>query len=89
MQTPTNGLSFDISDDHQFKAYVVQQFGILGERTRCLDDLKDTAAKVPVIAQEVADLRSDATKREYKQWIHTAALALGLTLKNVLTHGRF
>jgi hypothetical protein len=86
MQAPANGLSFDISDDNQFKSYVVQQLATLAERTQGLRELHAT---VPVLEQEVKDLRSNADKREYKQWIHSAAVVIGLTLKNILTHGKF
>jgi hypothetical protein len=49
-----NGIAFDISDDQQFKTFVVQQFGILGERTQGLAELKKD---VPVLQQEVKDIR--------------------------------
>ena len=51
-----NGISFDISDDAQFKTFVVQQLGIIGERTQGISDIK---RDVPVLKQEVADIRED------------------------------
>ena len=51
-----NGINFDISDDAQFKAFVVQQFGILAERTEGIKELKKD---VPVLQLEVKDIRED------------------------------
>lgn len=57
-----NGLTFDISDDNQFRAYCVRQFGILAERT---EGLKDIKRDVPILKQEVADLREDAKSDKF------------------------
>jgi hypothetical protein len=83
-----NGISFDISDDAQFKTFVVQQFGILGERTRGLPELKEN---MPVLQQEVADIREDMKSDKFwgnvKSYsgivgvaIHVAAHKLGFKL---------
>jgi hypothetical protein len=63
-----NGLNFDLSDDSQFKAYVAQQFGILAERTEGLKELK---TDVPLLKQEVADIRQDM--KDDKLWANIKA----------------
>lgn len=57
-----NGVIYDISDDNQFKAYVAQQFGILAERTKGLSELKED---VPVLKQEVKDIKDDMERKEF------------------------
>lgn len=79
-----NGITFDYSNDSEFKAYVVTQLGKL-------DGLKQNADKVPVIEQAFKDLR-----REYddsQKWnniksfagpvlvaLHVAARSLGIKI---------
>lgn len=89
MPAPANGLSFDISDDNQFKTYVVQQFTSLSARMDVFDKTASIAAKVPVIEQEVFDLREKVKTQESRQWMHSTAVFVLATLKNVLTHGKF
>jgi len=81
-------ISFDISDDNQFKSFVVQQFGILGERTQGLAELKKD---VPVLQEEVKTIREDMKSDKF--WgnvkassgpilvaLHLAAHKLGLKI---------
>ena len=83
-----NGISFDISDESQFRTFCVQQFGILGERTEGLKELK---TKFPVLEQEVKDIREDM--KDEKFWnnvkaysgpvmvaLHVAARKIGINI---------
>jgi hypothetical protein len=80
-----NGITFDLSDDNQFRQYCVQQFTLLGERTAGFAELK---AKIPVIEQEVKDLRDDAKTQSWRQWGHSLAILAITTAKNIALHGR-
>jgi hypothetical protein len=79
-----NGIKFDFSNENDFKAYVVQQLGKL-------DGVVAKADKVPIIEQEVADIRK--TMDEDKLWtniksysgpvlvgLHIAAKKLGINI---------
>lgn len=57
-----NGINFNISDDSEFKAYVVQQFGILAERTEGLAGIKTA---VPVLQTEVKEIKDDMERKEF------------------------
>lgn len=57
-----NGINFDFSDDSQWKAYVAQQFGILAERTEGLKELKED---VPVLKQEIIQIKEDMKSDKY------------------------
>ena len=83
-----NGLTFDISDDNQFKAYVAQHIGILVERT---EGLKEIKVAVPLLKQEVDDIKQ--TMKDDKFWgnikaysgpvlvaLHIAAKKIGLNI---------
>jgi hypothetical protein len=83
-----NGLNFDISNDEQFKYFVVQQFSVLREQTEGLPQIK---IDVPLLKQEVADLKKDI--KDDKFWgnvkaasgpimvaLHIAAKKMGINI---------
>lgn len=61
-----NGISFDISDDEQFKTFVVQKLTQLEERTATLTEIKARAERVLVLEQEMIDVKEDI--RLTKKW---------------------
>jgi len=63
-----NGVNFDISDDNQFRMYCVQQFGILADRTKGLEQIK---VDVPLLKQELADVQEDI--KDEKFWNNVKA----------------
>jgi len=77
-----NGITFDFSNENEFKAYVVTQLGKL-------DGLKANADKVPVLETKLTDLRNEYDNDQ--KWnniksfsgpimvgLHIAARALGI-----------
>lgn len=74
-----NGVNFDISDDSQFRAFCVQQFGVLMERTAGLSELKTEHA---VMKQEIADIQTDM--KDAKKW-ENIKMAVGPVM--VFLHG--
>jgi hypothetical protein len=70
---PPGGISFDISDDAQFKTFVVQKLTQLEERTSALDEIKARTDRVLVLESEVADIRQSA--RDEKKWNNYKAAA--------------
>jgi len=65
-----NGVNFDISDDNQFRMYCVQQFGILTDRTQGLEKIK---IDVPLLKQELADVREDIKDEKFWHNVKSAA----------------
>jgi hypothetical protein len=57
-----SSLTFDISDDQQFRQYCVQQFTKLDERTSGLSELREQHA---VLKQEVSDIRQDMKDEKF------------------------
>lgn len=83
----SNGILFDYSNESEFKAYVVQQLGKLD----VLPDIQAKANRVPLIEQEVKDLKADM--KDEKLWgnvksfsgpvmvaLHVAARAVGIKI---------
>ena len=54
-----NGLTYDYSDENQFKAFLIQSLTQLQENTKDLPSIKIEIKKIPLLEQEVNDIRED------------------------------
>lgn len=75
-------ISFDISDDHQFKTYVVKQLSVLGERTLPLESMREKLGKVDVLESRVDGLHETVTSD--RKWSRVQS-AIGPVM--VVIHG--
>jgi hypothetical protein len=57
-----NGLQFDITNDEQFRYFVVQEFAALKEQTKGLPEIK---VDVPVLKREVIEIREDINRDKF------------------------
>jgi hypothetical protein len=70
-------LTFDVSDDQQFKTFVVEKLGILTERT---EGLKQIKVDVPLLKQEVADIRDDMKSDKFWTNVKSYSGIVGVAL---------
>lgn len=91
-----NGLSFDISDDVQFRYFVIQKLTSLEEKSKLIPDLVSAASKVSVLEVKLQDLRNEYDKndtwdriKEYTGYSLGPIIAFGHMLIHKITTGKW
>jgi hypothetical protein len=86
-----NGLNYDYSDENEFKAFLIQSLTTLQENTKDLPDIKTEIKKIPLLEQDVIQIKTDM--KDDKFWgnvkaasgpvmvaLHIAAKKIGINI---------
>jgi hypothetical protein len=60
-----NGINYDYSDENEFKAFLIQSLTELKSNTADLPTIKDEIKKIPLLDQEVKDIRKDMDRDKF------------------------